>query len=249
MSFFQAPPPTRYDLNFTLFGFSIRVHPLFWIIAILFGTSTGTIPLLLIWVIAVFVSILIHELGHSLAMRLYGVDSYIVLHGFGGLAIPTFSRRGRGDLSPAQQVFISFAGPLAGFLLAGLILAVVAVFGGLISTGWLLGFIPVPNAFLPGGGSLINGAIRLFLWVNVFWGLINLVPVFPLDGGQIARHILSSADPWNGMRNSLWVSVIAGALMAVAGLVLMGSIYIALLFGILAFQSYQMLRGSGGRLY
>jgi membrane-associated protease RseP (regulator of RpoE activity) len=79
------------------------------------------------------------------------------------------------------------------------------------------------------------------LWVNVFWGLINLLPVFPLDGGQVARNVLIQYDPFDGARKSLWLSVITGGLMALVGLVFFRSIYMAFLFGLLAFQSYQAL--------
>ena len=47
------------------------------------------------------------------------------------------------------------------------------------------------------------------LYVNIFWGLVNLLPVYPLDGGQIARELLELASPADGVRQSLWLSVIA----------------------------------------
>ena len=72
--------------------------------------------------------------------------------------------------------------------------------------------------------------------------MLNLLPVFPLDGGQVTRNILIQYDPYGGTRKSLWVSVISGVVIALVGWLLMGSIYIALLFGILAFQSYQLLQ-------
>jgi membrane-associated protease RseP (regulator of RpoE activity) len=81
----------------------------------------------------------------------------------------------------------------------------------------------------------------MLLWVNTFWGLINLLPVFPLDGGQVAQNILIQYDPLDGARKSLWLSAITGAVIALAAFLLLRSLYIALLFGILAFQSYQML--------
>ncbi|MCB0120252.1 MAG: hypothetical protein KDD72_14560, partial [Anaerolineales bacterium] len=81
--------------------------------------------------------------------------------------------------------------------------------------------------------------------VNIFWGIINLLPVYPLDGGHVSRYILLQRDPWNGLRTSLWVSVITGGVLAVAGLVAFGSLYMAFLFGLLAFQSFQMLQGMG----
>jgi Zn-dependent protease len=247
MLFFQPPPPTRYDLNFSLAGIPVRVHPLFWLIAIFIGLSAGTFIQLLIWVIVVFASILIHELGHSLAMRLYGQDSFIVLHMMGGLAVPQSSRwRSRDGNDSTQQIVISLAGPVAGFLLAALVVAVVAGLGGSISVNWLLGFIPLPTAFLPNGGLIGNSLISTLLWVNVFWGLINLVPVFPLDGGQVARHAFTKVDPWDGFRKSLWLSTISGTIVAIAGLLFFRSLFMALLFGLLAFQSYQTIKGRGG---
>jgi stage IV sporulation protein FB len=247
MLLFQVPPPTRYDLNFTLAGFPIRVHPLFWLITLLFG-STGDLLLIPIWILVIFVSIVVHELGHALAFRRFGLSSQIVLHGMGGLTIPQStlwgSRWANVALSPNQNIFISVAGPGAGFLLAVLVIVVVLLVGGSVGTTWLLGFIPLPlTALVPFGGRVVNVMVSLLLWVNVFWGLINLLPVYPLDGGNVTRNILIQADPVDGVRKSLWISVITGALIALAGLLVFRSIFMALLFGLLAFQSYQSLQG------
>jgi stage IV sporulation protein FB len=101
---------------------------------------------------------------------------------------------------------------------------------------------------LPFGGSILNAFVITLLWVNLFWGLINLMPVYPLDGGNVTRSLLLKADPLEGVRKSLWVSVIAGILVAVIGFFLLGSVYMAFLFGFLAFQSYQSLQSRAGRL-
>ena len=63
MMLFQPPQPTPYDLRFSVAGIPVTVHPLFWLIALLLG-STGDILLVPIWVGVIFVSILVHELGH-----------------------------------------------------------------------------------------------------------------------------------------------------------------------------------------
>ncbi|HSD85738.1 MAG TPA: site-2 protease family protein [Anaerolineae bacterium] len=251
MFLFEPPPVTRYDLRFTLANIPIRVHPFFWLIAILFGISLNDLFLLLLWVIIVFVSILIHELGHAFVMRLYGQPSYIVLHGAGGLTVPDAgwwgSRRANVLLGPGQEILISLAGPVAGFLFAALMMVVVAVAGGVVLWTPLFGLIPSFTAFFPTGSGLVNWIVMTLLGVNLFWGLVNLVPVYPLDGGSIARHLFAQADPVDGVRKSLWLSVIAGAIVAVVGLVLLRSIYMALLFGLLAFQSYQTVQGHAGR--
>ena len=247
MLMFQSPTPTRYDLRFTMAGIPVRVHPLFWLITLLLAGS-GNLLLIPIWIVVVFVSILVHEMGHALAFRRYGQKSHIVLHFAGGLTIPEPVYWGSGyaniSLSPNQHIFISLAGPVAGFLFAALIIAIVILTGGTVNTTWLFGLIPLPlTAMLPFGGRIASLLVTLLLWVNVFWGLVNLMPVFPLDGGHIARNILIQYDPVDGFRKSLWLSVIAGALIALIGLIFLRSIFMALLFGLLAFQSYQSLQG------
>ena len=247
MLLFQVPPPTRYDLNFTLAGFPVRVHPLFWLIAVLLGYSSGDILQILIWVLVVFVSILVHELGHALAFRRYGLSSQIVLHFAGGLTVPESTRWGSRwanvALGPNQNIFISLAGPGAGFLFAALVMVAVYLAGGSILTSRLLGVIPVPAlALLPFGGNVLSAAVTALLWVNIFWGFINLMPVYPLDGGSVTRNVLLQADPADGVRKSLWISVIAGALIALIAFFFLRSLYMAVLFGFLAFQSYQSLQ-------
>jgi len=243
---FQALPPTRYDLRFSIGEIPVRVHPLFWLIALLLGSS-GDLLTIPVWIVVVFISILIHELGHALAFRFYGIRSQIVLHAMGGLTIPESTPWGSGWASispnPRQQIIISLAGPFAGFSFAVLIMAVTALAGGSLLTSNLFGFIPLPlTAIMPFGGQVLSIFMTMLLFVNVFWGIFNLLPVYPLDGGQVTRNALIQYDPRDGARKSLWVSVIAGAVIALAGLLLMRSIYIAFLFGLLAFQSYQSLQ-------
>lgn len=223
----------------------MRVHPLFWLVALLLGSS-GDLLLIPIWVFVVFISILIHELGHALAYRGYGQRSQIVLHFAGGLTIPESVSWGVGwanvSPTPMQGIVISLAGPFTGLFFAALVIVGVIVSGGTVLTTMLFGLIPIPvSPILPFGGRFLVSFVALLLWVNVFWGLINLVPVYPLDGGQVARNVLVKYDPWDGVRKSLWVSVIAGGIVAVAGLLFLRSIYMAVLFGFLAYQSYRSL--------
>ncbi len=253
MFLLQVPPPTRFDLRFSVAGIPVRVHPLFWLIAILFGSSSNSLISLLIWVVAIFVSILIHELGHAFAMRRFGLNSQIILHVTGGATVPESISWGGSyasvALSSNQQIFVSLAGPFSGFLFAALIVAISSALGGTLVFNFLFGFIPFPSISLPTGGAILTSFFMSLLWVNIFWGLINLMPVHPLDGGNVARYILIQTDPLNGLRTSLWVSVIAGAAVAIAGLVFLRSIYMAFLFGLLAFQSFQAIQGGAGRGY
>src|SRR5690349_12975099 len=80
---FYEPNETRYDFRWRIFGTSVRVHPLFWLMAVILGYD-GAIRLgvgfVLAWVVCVFVSILLHEFGHVWMGRLFGSHGHIVLY-------------------------------------------------------------------------------------------------------------------------------------------------------------------------
>lgn len=242
MLLFQEPGHTRFDLRFSVAGIPVRVHPLFWLMALFFGGFSGDFLALLIWVAVVFVSIVVHELGHALTMRFFGQPARVVLYLGGGLAIPDSWGSALG-LTTNEHILTLLAGPGAGFLFGGLVLGAVLLAGGSVGVGLLYGFVPFPVASLPFGGGLLDGIVGTIVWVNIFWGFINLVPAFPLDGGQVARHLWLKADRWDGVRKSLWLSVVTGAVMVLVGFLIMHSGYVAILFGLLAFQSYQTLQG------
>ena len=238
------PPPTQYDLRFVVLGIPVRIHPLFWLAALVTGMPDLNdrdfqLSMLLAWVAAFFVAILVHELGHALAMRSHGFRPWITLHGLGGMASYDASQ-GR-PASVGGRLAISFAGPGAGFLLAALVVA------GLTAAGMrplvLWEFYVVPMVFFP----QIIGSVPLTLFViyllhiSVFWGFVNLLPVQPLDGGHIARDLLVYADPREGMRRSLVLSLATAVLVAVVALVRLRSPFITLLFAYLAYHSYAML--------
>lgn len=246
MTLFQPPPPTRYDVYFTIARIPVRVHPLFWLMSFFLGFSFGDPAYILLWVAIAFVSILLHEVSHALVMRRYGLLPSIVLHALGGVTTGEPSLWGRWRVSvalhPLQEIYLVAAGPLSNFLLAGLILLSARLAGGQIIWARLLFVVPWPYIFLPNQSVFVNGAVHMALWINLFWAMLNLAPVYPLDGGQIARHAWSHADPYRGVYRSLWLSLVAGALIAAVGLFLWRSTYLFLLFGVLAFQSYQALQ-------
>ncbi len=247
------PAPTRYDLCFRLLQIPVRVHPWFWVVAVLLGDLRGPPVELLVWVAIVFVSILVHELGHALAMRAYGLRPRIVLYAFGGYATDApeswswrvgTSRYGR--LAPLQQIHILFAGPGAGFLLAAGTLVSIKLSGGDVAfVGQLPIFwryrLPVDN---PEDYWLLYMAVSRLLFVNIWWGLINLLPVYPLDGGQIAQTICVALNPWRGLGVSLTISCAVGAAVAALAL-LQKEVFLAVLFGMLAWQSFQLLQSLG----
>lgn len=158
-------------IRFNLLGFPVEVHPWFWLTCLLLGgglwarTAHDWIGVAL-WALVAFISILVHELGHALAGQRYGARPAIALHALGGLtALPgaAFTR--------AQNIIISTAGPAAGLALAALCALL------LVTTG----------SALP---DLARRFLSLGLVLNLFWTIFNLLPIQPMDGGQILRDLL-----------------------------------------------------------
>ena len=257
------PPRTQFDLNFQVLGFPVRVHPFFWLVGLVMGLSGRPSGIeMVIWIFAMFVSILIHELGHALMIRRFGRDAHIVLYAMGGLAIEgrpqsqygspwslesyTGYRPPRQRL-PAEQILISAAGPGIQFALAGLIIAGIYATGGRIVLS--PGVIPLPNPVL--GGALANNSnLYVLAWdmlyINIFWAIMNLLPVLPLDGGQIALQVFMQQDPWQGTQRALWLSVIVGAAVAVIAIAMWKETFLFILFASLAVSSYFAIQQSGG---
>lgn len=241
----SEPPTTRFDLAFTVARVPVRIHPLFWLMTLMFGGSNNEISRMMIWIGVVFTSVLVHELGHALVLRRFGQSVHIVLYGGGGLAISEPVAWGRGwagvALSLRQRVLAAVAGPLAGFLLAALVVLVAYALGGTFIEV-RLGIVPWVVLDLPSWLNAFQFGFNTVLFVNLVWGLMNLMPVYPLDGGQIARALWLSADPVMGVTRSLWMSFLVALVMATAGLATFGSPYLLILFALLAVQSYQAAR-------
>jgi hypothetical protein len=167
--------------------------------------------------------------------------AHVVLYQFGGLAIP--DSWGRRHLRPLQRLLVSAAGPLAQLLLAGLIVA------GLKLGGWL---VPFPIAAVAEPLGLYDGrqfaspfALALFMFlleVNVFWPLLNLVPVPPLDGGQIVREGLVAAGVNDAARISGVIGMATGAAVAWWGF-RSGQEFLGIMFAMLAISCFQNLSG------
>lgn len=257
--FLSQPGETPYDLRFQLMGFPVRVHPLFFLLPLLMsggviGGGEINVGVGLVVVVSVFfISILVHELGHCLAFRYYGIQSEIVLYLMGGLAVPSGfgswrGGRSRGSITPWSQIVISAAGPAAGFALAGAFMLCGTLLGGTVRAE-IHGLFPAVIVLPTESAVVQSPALWIFLligvWINVFWNLLNLMPVFPLDGGQIARQIFVINDPWNGIRNATLLSVLTGGLIAVWGFS-SGNSFMGIMFAMLAVSNYQSLAFGGG---
>lgn len=243
------PPRTAYDVNFSLFGIPIRVHPFFWIVALLLGPKGGGAQSMLFWMLAFFLGILCHELGHALVMRQQGHFAWITLYGFGGLASCDQSRRS-GLLPDAwRQIAISAAGPLAGFLLA--LVAVLVVRAAGYTVICMVGPPCGLMAYAINIGDLESSVIwlqfvNMLFFVTIAYGILNLLPVYPLDGGQIAREFLMMIFGVEGMRMSLFVSMVVAACLAIYGGVRLHDPFLAIFFGVFAYASFTALQGYGG---
>lgn len=209
------------SLHFTLLKFPVRVHFSFFLVAFLLGANIGNVFYILLWVVIVFVSVLIHELGHAVAAEYYGRSPQIELYSMGGLTVSTRYSM----LSYPKEILISFAGPLAGFLLGGLILTATRFIG------------PIYNDVL----RFIAGEM---IWVNIGWGIVNLIPILPLDGGSIMRNLYHWLRNPYDERTPLKISIAFGILAIIAALVLLraGGLYLALLAGWLTYNNYMALR-------
>lgn len=221
---------TPYDLRFSLLGIPVRVHPLFWVAAAILGwpnkTGPETLAFVLVWAACLFVSILVHELGHAWMARHYGWPPEVVLYHMGGYTLfhPTVGH------TTSRAVKVLLAGPGAGFILYGLVEA----FTELCYQSQIR---------LP---ELAQFAILQLEWINLWWGLVNLLPVFPLDGGQISRHLLTAFRPREGLALSLQLSIGVAAVLAVF-LYSLKQPFAAILFALLCFESVQAYQQTRGR--
>jgi len=213
--------PTPFDLNFSLFGIPVRVHPFFWVVSAVMGWSHDWRSTL-IWMACVFVSILVHEMGHALTADYYGWNPHVVLYWCGGYAayFPSWSR------STGRSILVTFAGPGAGFVLYGILFGVERL-------------LVHEHVHL---SQYTRLAFRYMEFINLWWGLVNLLPVYPLDGGQISRAALGHWRPHDGVDLSLKISLVVAGAVAYWMFTLHDR-FAALLFAGLAIENLQMLQG------
>ncbi|MFM7245052.1 MAG: site-2 protease family protein [Planctomycetaceae bacterium] len=246
----SEPQTTSADLQFDLLGIRVRVSAWFWLAAALLGWQAcqglaGSdqrlmMQLLVIWIAVVFASILVHEMGHALAYRNFGQAAHVVLYHFGGLAVPeTWGRRHH--LRPVQRLLVSAAGPLAQLFLAAFVI------GGLKVAGYQ---VPFPSPAIGAALGLHDGRnfsapqvyafVDFLLYVNIFWPLLNLLPVPPLDGGQIVREGLLAMGVSDGARIASMLGVVAGGALAWWGYS-RGQPFLGMMFAMLAASCFQSL--------
>lgn len=206
----------------------IHIYPIFWILALAIGwmntpsiTQVGTSSVFIgvgIWVAIIFASVLIHEYGHALTAIAFGQRAHIDLLGFGGLT----HRHGR-KLGLWKEFLISLNGPLASF----------SIYLGCMI---LLGFMGRNN-------SLFQGIIELTAYANLFWTILNLLPIQPLDGGRLLSIVLEGVFGLRGVKFGLFISALlaagVGILAFIGHMLLMGALFMLLAFE--NFRSWQAM--------
>ncbi|NTX40505.1 site-2 protease family protein [Myxococcus sp. CA033] len=206
--------------HFHVSGFPVRVHPLFFLTTVATGWSFASgLAHLALWVAVVFASVLLHELGHAWAFRHFGSTASISLHGMGGTA------QGTDQLTHRQFAWVSFAGPGAGFLLGGLVWAASVV-------------TPLGEQ-----GGLVGLAVRQLLWVNLGWGLFNLLPVQPLDGGHLLASLVRARKGYRYERALHLVGIVTAVVM-VGLAVWQRTVWVgvmALMFGVMNLEQLRQL--------
>ena len=215
-------------LRFRLGPIPVEVHYSHFLMAAVLGlppnpTEAGALASLAIWMAVVFVSVLIHELGHALVSLSYGYHPRIKLVWTGGVTFPNPP----GPIPWHRDMLLTLAGPVF-----GLGLFVLAQFAA--------------TALHPTGSA--QQALVDLIWVNKWWSLANLLPIVPLDGGQVAQVGLMRAF---GRRGFVLSQVLSLASALVVGALMLGRgqqyflIFLAL-FGVRAVQQIaEYLRGGG----
>lgn len=164
-------------------GIDIGVHWTFWLLIAFFvfhSVSAGADVVqtfrVVAYVMALFLCVVLHELGHALTARRFGVQTKdITLLPIGGMA-----RLNRIPDKPIEELLIAVAGPLVNVVIAAMLAVVIVALG-----------IPVEISTAPGGGMMFSSILVNLAFVNVFLVVFNMLPAFPMDGGRVLRSLLA----------------------------------------------------------
>jgi stage IV sporulation protein FB len=181
---------------FSIAGMPLRIHPVFWVLLVVLGWprhSRHGPGALAVWVAVAGISVLCHELGHAWVARRYGVVLGIRLHAAGGLT----RWRPLGRVAWWKRAAFVAGGPLAS--------------GALAAFAWLLSSTPTSPKWALTVGDL--------LYVNAAWAVFNLLPVEPLDGGQLLRIMLER----RGAKHDGVIAVVALVTVALASILAIGA--------------------------
>lgn len=163
------------------FGIGTYVHWSFWLLLlyIAFVAAPGgavTMLFSVALICAVFGCVVLHELGHALMARRFGIRTHdIYLYPIGGVA-----RLERMPTNPVQELLIALAGPAVNVVIAFILFAIL---------GFKSAIMPTAETFSSVAPTLV-GEIETLAVINVGLVLFNLLPAFPMDGGRVLRALL-----------------------------------------------------------
>lgn len=197
----------------------LRVHPFFWLLAALIGFLNSSEPIqIVVWVFIIFISVLVHECGHAFTGKLFGQNVRIELMAFGGMTY----REGR-KLKAWEEFCVVLMGPVAGFMLC------------------LLSFFL--QRAIENKESLFFFAAHITTLINFLWTLLNLIPILPLDGGQLLRIILEKFIGFKAMKVTHLISLVLSLALTFLFFV-EAQIFLGILFFMLSFMSYRSFKES-----
>lgn len=208
-------------MNFKAFNIPVKISWTFWLFTLFtlfIGHSiTRQLPpaYTVIWGAALFASILIHELGHALWYRWYGMVPKIEIHGMGG----TTHGQGTKHLSMKEELVVTLAGPISNLILAGL--------------AFILLPIVKPMNIVP-----LTFFISSSLYINLFLAVFNLIPVFPMDGGQALATLFKMKKGPAGATMAYNVSGYLAIALAIITFMSGSMTIIPILFAYFAFISF-----------
>jgi len=192
---------------FAVAGIPVVIHPAFFAVILVLGFVYLQTPVYLVtWVAIATVSILLHEFGHAIAFRRFGLRPSVSLVGFGGLTSADSSDDAADDFTPIRHIIVSLAGPLSALVLLGLpalFLAEANGFDPWTSLGFRRSLDPA---------EIILGQI---VYINVGWSLLNLLPVLPLDGGNVVAAVFEIFARDKGRRIANVISIVIAIAVAI----------------------------------
>ena len=192
-------------IRFRFFGVPVVVNLWFFAITILLNANAlSSPPKLIVWIAVVFGGVLMHEMGHAVAIRMAGRSPEIELRGTGGMT--RWRESELGPMRPVVQLGVSLAGPFTG-------LSIAAIMAGILQLthSW-------PELSPDHGAStpLAKAFVEDMLFVNAGWSALNLLPIIPLDGGNALASLIDIFAHNRGRVVALAVSVLVGAAAALA---------------------------------
>lgn len=207
-------------VSFRLAGVPVTIHVTFLVILALFGLGLGEPILLLVWVPVAGASVLLHEMGHAIVGRLHGMTPRVDLAGIGGM---TSWGDTTGERTRLWNLAISASGP-------GIEIA-----AGLIAIGF-----GAPCCGVVVDQGLGTFAASAWVYVCIAWGLLNLLPMLPLDGGHVLESLLPGTLGVRRRRAAAF-SVGVGVVLALGALTA-GLAFGALLAGWLTWNNVKVLQ-------